>query len=194
MAPDKITQIQVNLAAVAALSGLALAVGVQRKYDPEALRDATARDIYCTTRISPDGERINGSWVAAKIEDQEIVDLAQTVHSAFATSIQLPPLARQVLIRCCHDLEERLAAKQDKGKETLNREIDLLRRRLSAVRVSLVDGIVGSDLSGPPLSEQERASLRKLIESVIHPLCVWEKNKLRELFHESDTNLHRARL
>lgn len=185
---------RVSVAAATALSGLALAVGVQRKDNAEALDELTARDIYCTSRISPDGERINGSWVAAKLEDQELVDLAQSVHTTFLNSLELPPVARQILIRRCSDLERELGVKRGSGDQAQSVTIENLRSRLLAVRTALLDSDGASGFRRVPLTEQERTSLCDLIESVFHPLCLWRQDELKELFRGSDANLGKVRL
>jgi len=191
--PDKISRMRAQVVGVAALTGFAIALGVQRRHAQEPQLEKIDRDISRTTRITPDGERINGSWVAVNFVDQELVDLAQSVHGVLAEKRQLPRIARHLFGQRCLDLAVALEKRGGENGGLAPRPTLLLSAELSSLRTSLLANTPDSEPRAVPLKDSEREALAKLIESAIFPLCVSDQKKLRELFMTSDKNLSKPR-
>jgi len=177
----------------AALAGIAIAVGVQRKQGHEPRLEMIERGISRTALITPDGERINGGWVAVNFEDQELVDQAQSIHGVLAEKRHLPRIARHLLSQRCLELAAALENRRVGDANLDPRSTPLLRAGLSSLRASLLASTPHDEPRAIPLKDSERETLARLIESAIFPLCVWDQKKLRELFVESDQNLSKPR-
>lgn len=191
--PEKVSRTRAHIVGAAALAGIVMAVGAQRRHGQDTTRNTIDRDISRTTRIRPDGGRINGSWVALNFDDQEMVDLAQSVHSVIIGGGYLPPIARTLLHQRSLELERFLRNRRSGqgGPEVL------ASRLLCEKLVSLSAALESEPDDGPravPLTDIDRDRLAKLIESAIYPLCVWDQTKLQELFVNSDKSLAAPRL
>ena len=191
---DKTSAIRAHAAVATALLGLGVAIVAQRRQNAETTTDITAQDILRTTHIAPDGERINGAWIASSYADQEFVDLAQNVHTVLSGGRHLPPIVRSLLSQRCHDLEVGLSERGSGYTTPQSAASDSLRKRLSSLRVSLLCDARSAGSQATPLSDNERASLAKLVEAVMYPLCVWERSELRDLRRVSERNLRALRL
>jgi hypothetical protein len=192
--PNKITRTRAAAVATTTLVGLGVAMVAQRRQSAEDGSDMMARDILRTTHIAPDGGRINGAWIASNYADQDFVNLAQNVHAALLGGRHLPPIARNLLTQRCQDLETGLLEREADYTGSRSIVSDTLRKRLSALRVSLMDDARSGGSETLPLSESDRVSLAKLVEAVTYPLCLWEAGELRDMRRTSDSNLGTLRL
>lgn len=191
--PEKSSRMRAQLVGAAALTGIAVAVGVQRKQGQEPRLEVIERDISRTTRITPDGERINGSWVALKFEDQELVDQAQSIHGILGEKRYLPRIARHLLSQRCIELVVALENRGGEYGDLAPRSRHNLGSELASLRVSLLESAPDDELRTIPLDDREREALAKLIESAIFPLCAWDKRTLRELYVTGDRSLGKTR-
>ncbi len=193
MNPNAASRMRVHIVAAAALTGLSIAVGVQRKQSDVLRPEGLNQDIDRTTRIAPDGSRINGSWVAANFNDQEMVDIAQSIHRVLSGDRRLPPIARHLLRQRCHELETSLEARVEGHNQTDFRSETVLCHELASLQRSLSSGMSDRRPTHIPVTDRDSATLLRLIESVIYPLCEWDKKTLEDLVRDSEKNLGKLR-